>query len=95
MTVRETATSPQFLSKSEMMIGAWSQDDGTKLLLKVNEALIMSLDDDDIPTVFKVPIGAPKQADYSDGFSAWAPKRAPKLHTLLYKMLGARSLLES
>ena len=27
----------------------------------------------DIPTVFKVPIEAPKQADSSDDFSVWVP----------------------
>ena len=29
-----------------------------------------------LPT--EVPIGAPKQVDYSDDSSAWAPQRAPK-----------------
>ena len=48
MTIREIATSLQFLSKSESMIGAWSQDDGEKSLLKLKEALIKSLDDDDM-----------------------------------------------
>ena len=30
-----------------------------------------------IPTVFKVPIGAPKHADYGDDFSTCSLKRAP------------------
>ena len=52
MTVREIVTSLQYLSRSEMMIGKWSQDDGEKLLLMANDALIKSLDDDDMcPTL--------------------------------------------
>ena len=51
--------------------------------------------DQHIPTVFKVPIGAPSQANSMDNFSVWATKGVPKLHTLLYKMLWAGFLLES
>ena len=50
MMIREIAMSLQYISRSEMLIGVWSEENGEPLLLMVKSTLTRSLEleDDDM-----------------------------------------------